>query len=121
MNGEIKMIREKWILKVLEVNRCREFNKKTTGIQNGDNLSSEEGKKREMRSLIDHKICIIGVDLVMRRRIAGFHVASSDRRRWKIITNSGVDIFIKDMLILDETRTSLQKHPRTFKNTCVHR
>lgn len=47
MNGEIKMIRERWILKVLEVNRCREFNKKTTGIQNGDNLSCEEGKKRE--------------------------------------------------------------------------
>lgn len=61
-----------------------------------------------MRSLIDHKICIIGVDLVMRRRIAGFHVASSDQRRWKIITNSRVDIFIKDMLVLDETRTPLK-------------
>lgn len=67
------MIRERWILKVLEINRCREFNEKTTGIQNDDNLSCEEGRKREMGSLIDHKICIIGVDLVMRRRIvAGF-------------------------------------------------
>lgn len=63
------MIRERWILKVLEINRCREFNEKTTGIQNGDNLSCEEGRKREMGSLIDHKICIIGVDFVMRRRI----------------------------------------------------
>lgn len=32
MNDEIKMIREKWILKVLEVNRCCEFNKKTTDM-----------------------------------------------------------------------------------------
>ena len=46
-------------MKVLEINRCREFNEKTTGIQNDDNLSCEEGRKREMGSLIDHKICII--------------------------------------------------------------
>lgn len=47
MNDEIKMIRERWILKVLEINRCREFNEKTTGTQNGDNFSCEEGKKEK--------------------------------------------------------------------------